>query len=338
LQTEGKLTSRQKAAIFCIQVGADRSAEIFRHLTDEEIESLTVEIAKAEKVSAETCNQILEEFVEMATQEQYIRSGGLQYAREVLEKALGRERARDILLRLTAAIRRRPFDSLRNIDPAQLAGYLQNEHPQTIAVVMAHLPPYQAAQVMAGMPPERQADIIRRVSNLERVSPEMLREAEKVLEKKLLASGLQEDRNGKVGGIQWAVDVLNSVDRTTERNVMETLSVWDPDLATEISQRMFVFEDIVKLDNRTVQRILREVDFNRDLPLAMKGAKEEVWAKITGNLSTRMAEALREAVEYLGPVRIREVEEAQSRIINVIRSLEERGEIQINRGGEDEFI
>lgn len=338
MEHEVKLTGRQKAAIFCIEVGADRSAEIFRHLTDDEIELMTVEIAKAEKVPVEVCDEILGEFVEMAAQEQYTHGGGLNYAREVLEKALGRERARDILLRLTASISRRPFASLRNTDPAQLAGYLQNEHPQTIAVVMAHIPPHQAAQVMANLPPERQADIIRRVSNLDRTSPEMLREAEKVLERKLLAAGAQEEQESKVGGIQWAVDVLNSVDRSTERNVMETLSVWDPDLASEISQRMFVFDDIVKLDNRTVQRILREVDMNRDLPLAMKGAKEEVWAKILGNLSTRMAQALKESVEYLGPVRIRDVEEAQGRIINVIRNLEEKGEIQINRGGEDEFI
>jgi len=338
LEETVQLTSRQKAAIFCIQVGADASAEIFKRLRDDEIELLTVEIARAEKVPVKVCDDILQQFVEEATAERYIRSGGIDYARQVLEKALGREKAREVLLRLTSSIRRKPFDSLRDVDPAQLAGYLQNEHPQTIAVVLAHLPPVQAAAAMASMPPERQADVIRRVSNRGRTSPAMLREAEKVLEKKLSAMGAQERGNGSVDGIQWAVEVLNAVDRSTERNVMETLSLWDPDLAGEIAQRMFVFEDIVKLDNRTVQRILRDVDMNRDLPLAMKGVKEEVWEKITGNLSTRMAQALRESVEYLGPVRIRDVEEAQARIVNLIRSLEERGEIQISRGGDDEFI
>jgi len=338
LEKEVQLTSRQKAAIFCIQVGADASAEIFKRLRDDEIELLTVEIARAEKVDVKVCDDILQQFVEEATAERYIRSGGIDYARQVLEKALGREKAKEVLFRLTASIRRQPFDSLRDTDPTQLAGYLQNEHPQTIAVVLAHLPPAQAAAAMANLPPERQADVIRRVSNLERTSPEMLREAEKVLEKKLSALGSQERRNANAGGIQWAVEVLNAVDRSTERNVMETLSLWDPDLAGEIAQRMFVFEDIVKLDNRTVQRILRDVDMNRDLPLAMKGVKEEVWEKITSNVSARVAQALRESVEYLGPVRIRDVEEAQTRIVNLIRSLEERGEIQINRGGDDEFI
>lgn len=338
METKVQLTGRQKAAVFCIQIGADSSAEIFRHLRDDEIELLTVEIARAEKVPVEVCDDILQEFVELGTGERYLRSGGINYAREVLEKALGRDKAKDILFRLTASIRRKPFDSLRNTDPTQLAGYLQNEHPQTVAVVMAHLPPVQAAAVMASLPPERQADVIRRVSSLERTSPDMLREAERVLERKLTSLSGQEDENGNIGGIQWAVDVLNAVDRTTERNVLETLGVSDPDLADEISQKMFMFEDIVKLDNRTVQRILRDVDLNKDLPVAMKGAKEEVWQKITGNLSTRMAQALKESVEYLGPVRIRDVEEAQARIVNLIRNLEERGEIQISRGGEDEFI
>ncbi|MDF2627103.1 MAG: fliG [Symbiobacteriaceae bacterium] len=332
------LSGRQKAALFCIQVGADYSAKILKHLSDQEIEILTVEIAQARKVPTDVGEAVMKEFVEMAMAERYIRAGGIDYARELLEKALGTDRAKDILQRLTSSLRRRPFDSIRQTDPGQLAGFLQNEHPQTIAVVMAHLSADQAAVVMAALPPERQADVVRRVSALERTSPEMLREVERVLERKLSALVAQES-SAVVGGLSWAVDVLNNVDRTTERNIMENLNLFDPELANEIAQRMFLFDDIVKLDNRAVQRILREVDMNKDLPLAMKGCKDEVWRKISSNLSTRAAEALKESVEYLGPVRIRDVEEAQTKIVGVIRTLEEKGEIQISRGvNADEYI
>lgn len=331
------LTSRQKAAILCIQIGAEQSAKILKYLRDDEIELLTVEIAQARKVSPELRDNVLQEFVELATAERYIRTGGIAYARELLEKALGETRAREILQRLTTSLRRRPFDSIRQTDPAQLAGFLQNEHPQTIAVVMAHLQADQAAVVLSGLPAERQADVVRRVSTIERTSPEMVREVEKVLQRKLTALGTQESTTA--GGIKWAVDVLNGVDRSTERGIMAALADRDPELAAEIAQRMFLFDDIVKLDDRTVQRILRDVDMNRDLPLALKGSKEEVWRKIMANLSKRSGETLRESVEYLGPVRIRDVEEAQAKIVNLIRTLEEKGEIEIARGGaEDDFI
>lgn len=331
------LTGRQKAAILCINVGAEQSAKILKYLRDDEIEILTVEIAQAKKVNGDERDQVLQEFVEMTTAERYVRTGGIDYARELLEKAVGERRAKEILQRLTASLRKRPFDGVRRTDPAQLAGFLQNEHPQTIAVVMAHLSPEQAAVVLGSLPPERQADVVKRVSMIDRTSPEMLREVERVLERKLSALVTQE--SSTAGGLTWAVDVLNRVDRTTERGIMETLSMTDPELATEIKQRMFLFDDIVKLDDRAVQRILREVDMNKDLPLALKGSKDEVWRKISNNLSKRAGEALREAVDYLGPVRIRDVEEAQTKIVNIIRSLEEKGEVQINRGGsEDEFV
>jgi len=332
-----KLTGRQKAAIFCINIGVERASKILKHLRDDEIEMLTVEIAQARRVTPEVLEQVFNEFITVATADKHIRSGGIDYAREMLEKALGQERAREILTRLTSHLRRRPFDAVRHTDPVHLASFLQNEHPQTVAVIMAHLDPDKAAQVLLGLPPERQADIIRRVATLDRTSPEMLREAEKVLERK--ASAIVSQESTAAGGINWAVDVLNRVDRTTEKTIMGLLSADDPELASEISQRMFLFDDIVNLDDRTVQRILREVDMNRDLPLALKAAKEEVWRKIMNNVSKRTAEALREAVEYMGPVRIRDVEEAQARIVALIRRLEEAGEIQIVRGGSaDEYI
>lgn len=331
------LTSRQKAAIFCIQIGAEQSSKIIQHLKDDEIELLTVEIAQARKVAPDVRDSVLQEFVQLATAAKYIRAGGIDYARQLLEKALGEKRAGEILVRLTASLRRRPFDSIRQNDPAQIAGFLQNEHPQTIAVVMAHLAPEMAAVVLAGLPAERQADVVRRVSTIDRTSPEMVREVEKVLQRKLSAVGTQESTTA--GGINWAVDVLNGVDRSTERSIMATLTEHDPELAAEIAQRMFLFDDIVKLDDRTVQRILRDVDMTRDLPLALKVGKEEVWRKVLGNLSKRAGDTLRESVEYLGPVRIRDVEEAQTKIVNVIRALEEKGEIEVSRGGaEDDFI
>jgi flagellar motor switch protein FliG len=332
------LSSRQKAALFCIQIGAEKSARLLKHMRDDEIELLTVEIARARKEPGEVCEDVMQEFVEMATAEKYIRAGGIDYARELLQKALGTQRAAEILERLTASLSRRPFDSVRQTDPAQLAGFLQNEHPQTVAVVLAHLQPTQAAGVISALPPERQADMIRRVSEIDRTSPEMLREVERVLERKLSALMTQETGTA-VGGVSWAVNVLNAIDRTTERNILENLSMFHPDLAGEIKQQMFLFEDIVKLDNRALQRVLREVDMSKDMPLALKGAKDEVWQKVTANVSARVAEGLKESVQYLGPVRIRDVEEAQTRIINMVRALEERGEIQVARGGEtDEFI
>lgn len=333
-----RLAGRQKAAIFCIQIGAEQSANILKHLSDEEIELLTVEIAQAKKVPVEVSDDVLQEFVQLGLAQKYLRAGGIDYARELLETALGKDRAVEILKRLTSSLRRRPFDSIRSTDPTQLAGFLQNEHPQTIAVVMAHLSPQQAVVVMQGLTPDRQADMVRRISALDRTSPEMLREVERVLERKLSALTTQEAA-AAVGGLSWSVAVLNSLDRSSERAIMDALGRTDPELAGEIKQRMFLFDDIVKLDNKAVQRILRDVDMNKDLPLSLKGAKDEVWKKILDNLSSRVGEALKESVQYLPPVRIRDVEEAQTRIVNLIRTLEERGEIQISRGGsEDEFI
>lgn len=332
-----KRTSKQKAALFCVNLGAELSAAMIQHLTDEEIELLTVEIARSEKITAEERDDLFQEFIELSTAERYIHSGGIDYARNLLAKALGERRANDILQRLTSHLRKRPFDSVRRTDPQQLAGFLQGEHPQTIAVVLAHLAPDQAALVVAGLPQEKQADIIKRIATLDPTSPEMLREAERVLERKMTSLMAQE--SSTAGGLSWVVDVLNRVDRGTERTIMGQLSTEDPELANEIAQKMFLFEDIVRLDDLTVQRILRDVDMTKDLPMALKAAKDEVWRKITANVSRRTADALKESVELLGPIRIRDVEEAQARIVALIRKLDEMGEIQMTRGGaEDEFI
>lgn len=319
-----------------IALGPDLAAKVFRHLSPDEMESLSLEIANQRAVAPDDRDEILQEFYQMAVAQSYIAAGGLEYARELLEKALGPAKAVEILQRLTASLQVRPFDVIRKTDPGQLLSFIQNEHPQTIALIMAYLHPEQAAAVLSALPPERQADVARRIAIMDRTSPDVLKEVERVLERKL--SSLVNQDYTMAGGVEAVVEVLNRVDRGTEKTIMEALAVQDPSLADEIKKRMFLFEDIVHLDNRSIQRVLREVDMSRDLPLALKVASEEVKEKIYKNVSKRAAENLRESMEYLGPVRLRDVEDAQAKIVNIIRRLEEDGEIIIARGGGDDIV
>lgn len=330
------LTGRQKAAILLIGLGPELAARVFRHLHQGEIEAVSLEIANQRSVAPEDRDAVMTEFYQMAMAQQYISAGGMDYARELLEKALGPQKAMEILQRLTASLQVRPFDFIRKADPSQILSFIQNEHPQTIALIMAYLHPDQASAILSSLPPDRQADVARRIAIMDRTSPEVLKEVERVLERKL--SSLVSEDYTAAGGVESVVEVLNRVDRSTEKTIMEALAVQDPALAEEIKKRMFLFEDIVALDNRSVQRVLREVDMNRDLPLALKIASEEVKQKIFRNISRRAAENLREAMEYLGPVRLRDVEEAQTRIVNIIRRLEEEGEIVVGRGGGDDIV
>ncbi|ADG82394.1 flagellar motor switch protein FliG [Thermincola potens] len=329
------LTGKQKAAILLISLGPEISAQIFKHLRDEDIEQLTLEIANIRKVPTEVKEEIINEFHELLVAKEYIASGGIDYAKEVLEKALGNQKALEIINRLTATLQVKPFDFVRKTDPSQLLNFIQSENPQTIALIIAYLEPEQAAAILGALPAERQADVARRIAIMDRTSPEIIREIERVLERKL-SSVVSEDFTS-AGGVQNVVDILNRVDRTTEKTIMESLEIQDPELAEEIKKRMFVFEDIVQLDDRAIQQVLREVD-SKDLALALKGSSEEVAAKVSRNMSKRAADMLREDMEYMGPVRLRDVEEAQQRIVNVIRKLEEAGEIVIARGGGDEII
>ncbi|HEY8342572.1 MAG TPA: flagellar motor switch protein FliG [Calditerricola sp.] len=329
------LSGLQKAAILLISLGSEVSARVFQHLTEEEIEQLTLEIASMRKVDPEEKEAVLAEFQEMVRAQAYIEQGGILYAKQVLEQALGEEKALRILNRLTANLQVRPFDTIRKADPGQVLNFLQNEHPQTIALVLSYLQPEQAAVILSALPPPSQADIARRIALMDRASPEVISQVEHILEQKL-AANVSHDYLA-AGGIEAIVAILNRVDRATERTILDTLEVEDPDLAEEIKKRMFVFEDIVTLDDRSIQRVIREVD-QRDLQLALKVASEEVREAIFRNMSKRMAEAFREELEYMGPVRLRDVEEAQSRIVAVIRRLEEAGEVIISRGGGDEII
>lgn len=318
-----------------ISLGPERSAEIFKHLKEEEIEQLTLEIANIRTVTPEEKEKVMEEFYQICLAQEYIAEGGISYAKEILEKALGTQKALDVINKLTVSLQVRPFEFVRKADPAQLLNFIQKEHPQTIALILAYLKPQQAAVVLAALPQDKQADVARRIAVMDRTSPEIIKEVERILEKNL--SSLVTEDFTAAGGLQAIVNILNTVDRGTEKYIMETLEIEDTDLAEEIRKRMFVFEDILTLDNRSIQRFLRDVD-NNLLAVALKGATEEVQKVIYSNMSKRLAEMIREDIEYMGPVRLKDVEEAQQKIVNIIRKLEDAGEIIISRGGGDEII
>ena len=325
----------EKAATLLIAMGPEKSAQIFKHLKEEEIEQLTLEIANTSSVSPQTKEMVLNEFYEICLAQQYIAEGGIGYAKELLEKALGEEKAKSVIGKLTASLQVRPFEFIRKTDPSQLLNFIQDEHPQTIALILSYLPPSQSSLVISSLPPEKQADVAKRIAQMDRTSPDVIKQVEKVLERKL--SSLVNQDYTIVGGVDAIVSILNSVDRGTEKHIMETLEVEEPELADEIRKKMFVFEDILSLDDRAIQRVLRDVD-NSDLALALKGATEEVQNIILNNLSSRLAVMIKEDMEFMGPVRMKDVEEAQQKIVNIIRKLEDSAEIVIARGGGDEII
>lgn len=325
----------QKAAILLISLGPERSARIFKHLKEDEIETLTLEIANTRSVSPAIKDQVMDEFYEICLAQQYIAEGGIAYAKELLEKALGIDKAKDVIGKLTASLQVRPFEFVRKTDASQLLNFIQDEHPQTIALILSYLSSNQASTIISSLAPDKQADVAKRIAMMDRTSPDVIKEVEKVLERKL--SSLMNQDYTIVGGVDSIVEILNTVDRGTEKHIMETLEIEEPELADEIRRKMFVFEDILSLDDKSIQRVLREVD-NNELAVALKGAVEEVQNVIFNNLSKRLAAMIREDMEYMGPVRLKDVEEAQQRIVNVIRKLEDSSEIIISRGGGDEII
>lgn len=328
-------TGVQKAAILLITLGPERSADIFKHLKEEEIEELTLEIANTRSVSPQVKEDILNEFYQVCLAQQYIAEGGIGYAKELLDKALGAEKAQEVITKLTASLQVRPFEFVRKTDPGQLLNFIQDEHPQTIAMILSYLSSGQAALVLGALPPEKQADVAKRIAMMDRTSPDVIKEVESVLERKL--SSLVNQDYTIVGGVDAIVNILNTVDRATEKHIMESLEIEEPELADEIRKKMFVFEDILLLDDRAIQRVMREVD-NSDLSIALKNANDEVQGVIFKNLSKRLAAMIKEDMEFMGPVRMKDVEEAQQKIVSVIRKLEDAGEIVISRGGGDEII
>ena len=330
-----ELSGVQKGAILLIALGPERSAEIFKYLKEEEIEDLTLEIANTRSVTPAVKEQVLEEFYQVCLAQQYIAEGGIGYAKELLEKALGEEKAMDVIGKLTASLQVEPFEFIRKTEASQLLNFIQDEHPQTIALILSYLSASQAAMIVGALPPERQADVAKRIALMDRTSPDVVKEVERILETKL-ASLVNQDYT-VIGGVDSVVEILNTVDRSTEKHIMETLEIDEPELAEEIRKKMFVFEDILLLDDRAIQRVLRDVD-NGDLAIALKSANEEVQNAIFNNLSKRLAVMIREDMEFMGPVRMKDVEEAQQKIVNVIRRLEDSAEIVISRGGGDEIV
>ena len=291
---QNELTPKQKAAILLISLGPEVSSQVFRHLREDEIEKLTLEIASQRKVTQEQKEKVLDEFHSLLVAKEYISAGGLDYAREVLEKALGPEKAVSIINRLTSSLQIRPFDFARKTDPSQLLNFIQNEHPQTIALIMAYLTPEQSAAIISNLPADRQVEVSKRIALMDRTSPDVLKDVERVLERKLSSLATQDFTTA--GGVDAIVEMLNRVDRTTERTIIENLEVQNPELAEEIKRKMFVFEDIVMLDDRSLQMVLREID-QKDLALALKASSGEVGEKIYKNMSKRASELLREEME-----------------------------------------
>ncbi|MGF7144776.1 flagellar motor switch protein FliG [Anaerotaenia torta] len=325
----------QKAAVLLISLGPERSASIFKHLKEDEIETMTLEIANTRSISPATKDQVMDEFYQICLAQQYIAEGGIGYAKELLEKALGPEKARDVIGKLTASLQVRPFEFVRKTDASQLLNFIQDEHPQTIALILSYLSPQQAATIISSLVPDKQADVAKRIAQMDRTSPDVIKEVERVLERKL-ASLVNQDYT-IVGGVDNIVEILGTVDRGTEKHIMETLEIEEPELADEIRRKMFVFEDILSLDDKSIQRVLREVD-NNELAVALKGSVEAVQTVIFNNLSKRLATMIREDMEYMGPIRMKDVEEAQQKIVNIIRKLEDSSEIIISRGGGDEIV
>ncbi len=331
----GKIPGKRKAAILLVTLGPEKAAKILKNLEESEVEMLTIEIANLGKVTNEERAQVLEEFQSLTKAREMIMSGGIDYAKEMLIKAFGPEKAMQIIERLVSNLQVKPFEFMRTADVVQIVNFLQSEHPQTIALVLSFLDPRIAAQVLAALPENLQLDVIKRISLLERASPDVVKEVEKLLEKKF--SGVATQALSKVGGLDTAAEIMNSLDRGTEKAIMERLTYESPELAEEIRRRMFVFDDILKLDDRSIQLVLREVNTS-ELAIALKGASEELKQKIFNNMSKRAQQLLKDEIEFMGPVRVKDVEEAQQKIINIIRRLEEAGEIVIARGGGEELI
>ncbi len=330
-----QLSGPQKAAMVLVHLGKERAAKVLKQMRESEVEDLMSEVARLGDVDPKAMEKTLGEFRDMAAAQTYFAKGGLSFAKEMLEESMGKEKAREMIERLTLTSMELPFEFLRAADPRQVLSFLQDEHPQTVALVLAHVLPDQAALVMSGLPESVQGEVARRIAQMDRTSPEVIRQVESVLERKS-STLLQPNESSNAGGIQPLVEILNRSDRTTEKLILENLARTDPDLADEVRNRMFVFEDIVSLEDRSVQLVLREID-SKELAVALKGVNETVRDKVTTNMSERAGEALKEEIDLLGPTRLKQVEEAQGNIVKAIRRLEEAGQIVVSRGGE-EFV
>ena len=330
------LSGKEKAAILLIAMGPEKSAKIFKHLKEDEIEGLTLEIANTTAIMPETRENVMDEFYQICLAQKYISEGGIGYAKQLLEQALGENRAYEVISKLTMSLQVRPFDFVRKTEASQILNFIQNEHPQTIALILSYIKPKQAAEVLANLSQEKQADVTMRIATMDGTSPDVVKEVERALEKRL--SSLMSEEQTSVGGVDAVVEILNQVDRTTERNIIEALEVEYSELSEEIRNKMFVFEDILVLSSRDMQMVLRQDIDNKELAIALKGSSVDVQNFVFANLSKRLGAMIKEDMDYMGPVRRSDVEEAQQKIVNVIRRLQDAGEIVVARGGSDDMI
>lgn len=333
--SEYRLTPREKAAILLIALGKNKAAQLFKYLSEEEIATLTLAITTTTKVSKEESDKVLSEFLDTCLAQKYISEGGLDYARGVLSKALGDSKAGEIIEKLTETLQVRPFEFIRKADTMQIVHLVANENPQTIALLMSYLEPKKASSVLAVLPNEQQVEVVTRMASMESVIPEYIREAEMILEHRLAKMGMSDQAT--VGGLDAVVKIINSVDRGTEKNILERLDILDPDLSENIKRNMFVFEDIAKLSNQAIQRVLKDVQ-QSDIAVALKGTNEEVKNAIMSNLSKRLQEMIADDLQVMGPMRMKDVEEAQQKIVNTVRVLEENGEIIVSRGDASDVL
>lgn len=333
---EVKLTSRQKAAAIIISLGAEDASKIYKFLKEDEIEQLTYEISRLQHLSPEVMENTLKDFYDICLTQKVITEGGFEYAKNVLEKAFGAQTATSLLERVTKTLRTKAFEFVRKSDYKNLLTIIQNEHPQTIALVLSYARADQASAVIAELPKEKRLDVVERIAKMDRTSPEIIKQVEEALEKKYNSMVTSVDFT-EIGGVNYIADIMNNMDRGNEKYIFDELNKKDVKLADEIRKRMFVFEDIVMLDSMGIQRFLREVD-SKDLVFAIKGSNKEVSEILFGNMSTKMAENIKSELEYTHNVRLRDVEEAQQRIVSVIRRLEEEGELFIAKGGKDDII
>jgi flagellar motor switch protein FliG len=330
-----KIDGLRKAAVLLMSLPSQDASAILRHMRRSEVEGITLEIANLKRIDRDSQDAVISEFYQLSIAEQEIAEGGLDAARQLLEQAFDHQRASEILHHLTSFMHKRPFEVLRKADASQILAFVQSEHPQTIAVILAYMEPQPASRVLSGLPPELQNEVAARIARMGRISPELVKDVETLVERRL--SSVANDEAIGVGGVSSIVPILNNADRTSERAILDSLEQLDPDLADEIRSRMFVFENIVQLDDRVIQKLLRRVD-TKTLALALKGTAEEVTSKVFKNLSQKAAELLRDDMEVLGPVRIRDVEQAQREIITAIRVLEDQGEVVLSRGEENDYV
>ncbi len=329
------VTMVQKAAMVISAIGTENASKVFKYFSEDEIEKITLEVAKMDYWPAEIVSDVLNDFYEVCLTQKVISEGGIDYAKEILEKAFGPQTAATLFDKITKQLKSKSFAFVRKADYKNLLAIVQNEHPQTIALILSYARSDQASAILAELPKEMRIEVVERIAKMESASPDVIKSLENTLEKKF--ANIVTTESMEVGGVNYIADVLNKVDRSTEKFIFDELNLRDPKLADEIRSKMFVFEDIVGLDSMSIQAFITEVD-PKDLAVAIKGSTAEVAEVIYANMSSRNKESTQTDVEYLHNVRMRDVEEAQQRIVAIIRRLEDEGKLTISKGGDDEII